>query len=142
MTFTPDEDTKLYFYENRLLTFVGWPFEEGCACTPETMAKAGFIHTPSANSPDVAQCFFCLKELEGWEPEDDPEKEHKAHSPSCTFITLKKSVESLTVEEFLRLEKERQKFVIKKKCNQTIDKFEEAAKLKRGQIIQTAMGEE
>lgn len=37
------------------------------------MAKAGFIHTPSDNSPDIAMCFFCLKELEGWEPEDDPE---------------------------------------------------------------------
>ncbi|KAF5906394.1 baculoviral IAP repeat-containing protein 5.2-like, partial [Clarias magur] len=76
------------------------------------MAKAGFIHVPSENSPDIAQCFFCLKELEGWEPEDDPEKEHKAHSPNCNFITLKKSVESLTVEEFLRLQKERQKFII------------------------------
>ena len=37
------------------------------------MAKAGFIYTPSDNSPDIAMCFFCLKELEGWEPEDDPE---------------------------------------------------------------------
>lgn len=36
------------------------------------MAKAGFIHTPSENSPDTAMCFFCLKELEGWEPEDEP----------------------------------------------------------------------
>lgn len=39
-------------------------------------------------------------------------KEHKAHSPSCNFITLKKTVESLTVEELLRLQKERQKFII------------------------------
>jgi baculoviral IAP repeat-containing protein 5 len=37
------------------------------------MAKAGFIHTPTENSPDIAKCFFCLKELEGWEPDDDPE---------------------------------------------------------------------
>lgn len=36
------------------------------------MAKAGFIHTPSKTSPDVAMCFFCLKELEGWQPEDNP----------------------------------------------------------------------
>ncbi|XP_060794997.1 baculoviral IAP repeat-containing protein 5a [Neoarius graeffei] len=137
-----DESTTLYFYESRLLTFDGWPFQEDCVCTPENMAKAGFIHVPSENSPDVAQCFFCLKELEGWEPEDDPEKEHKAHSPSCSFIALKKSVESLTVEEFLKLQKERQKFIIKKMCNQAIDKFEEAVKLKRGQIMQSAMGEE
>ncbi|KAK1794037.1 hypothetical protein P4O66_010938 [Electrophorus voltai] len=107
-----DDQLKMYLFENRLLTFVGWPFEEDCVCTPENMAKAGFIHTPSENSPDVAQCFFCLKELEGWEPEDDPEKEHKAHSPNCNFITMKKPMESLTVEEFLRLQKERQKFVI------------------------------
>lgn len=36
------------------------------------MAKAGFIHCPADNAPDVAQCFFCFKELEGWEPDDDP----------------------------------------------------------------------
>ena len=36
------------------------------------MAEAGFLHTPSDNCPDVAKCFFCLKKLEGWEPEDDP----------------------------------------------------------------------
>ncbi|XP_076854667.1 baculoviral IAP repeat-containing protein 5a [Brachyhypopomus gauderio] len=137
-----DDHMKMYFYESRLLTFAGWPFEEDCVCTPENMAKAGFVHTPSDNSPDIAQCFFCLKELEGWEPEDDPEKEHKLHSPNCNFITLKKSVESLTVEEILRLQKERQKFVIKKTCNQAIAAFEESVKLKRGQIIQTAMDEE
>ncbi|KAI5103368.1 baculoviral IAP repeat-containing protein 5, partial [Silurus meridionalis] len=107
-----DEPTALYFYDNRLLTFHAWPFQEDCVCTPENMAKAGFIHVPSENCPDIAQCFFCLKELEGWEPEDDPEKEHKAHSSSCNFIALKKPVESLTVEEFLRLQKERQKFII------------------------------
>ncbi|KAG9337912.1 hypothetical protein JZ751_027565 [Albula glossodonta] len=106
------EHTKMYFYENRLQTYSGWPFEEGCACTPENMAKAGFIHTPSENSPDIAMCFFCYKELEGWEPEDDPVKEHKSHSPLCTFISLKKSVNELTVEEILKLEKERQKFLI------------------------------
>lgn len=36
------------------------------------MAKAGFVHCPSENEPDVACCFFCLRELEGWEPQDDP----------------------------------------------------------------------
>ncbi|XP_034716881.1 baculoviral IAP repeat-containing protein 5a [Etheostoma cragini] len=137
-----EEDIKMYFYENRLKTFEGWPFDEGCSCTPENMAKAGFIHTPSDNCPDIAMCFFCLKELEGWEPQDDPEKEHKSHSPSCQFIALKKKVEELTVEEFLKLQKERQKFIINKSCNESISKFEEAAKLRRADIIKTAMGEE
>ncbi|XP_064789563.1 baculoviral IAP repeat-containing protein 5a [Oncorhynchus masou masou] len=137
-----EDRTKMYFYETRLNTYVGWPFEEGCACTPENMAKAGFIHTPTENSPDIAKCFFCLKELEGWEPDDDPEKEHKSHSPSCNFISLKKSVNDLTVEEFLKLQKEKQKFHIKKHCNEAITKFEEAAKSRRGELIKTAMDEE
>ncbi|XP_048843900.1 baculoviral IAP repeat-containing protein 5a [Brienomyrus brachyistius] len=133
------EETKMYFYENRLKTYSGWPFEDGCACTSENMARAGFIHTPSENSPDTAQCFFCLKELEGWEPEDDPVKEHKAHSPACSFITLKKSVNELTVEEVIRLQKEREKFLIKKKCNHIIEKFEDAAKSRRAELVKTAM---
>ncbi|XP_030646817.1 baculoviral IAP repeat-containing protein 5a [Chanos chanos] len=134
-----EEHTKMYFYHNRLATFSGWPFDEDCACTSENMARAGFIHTPSDNSPDVAQCFFCYKELEGWEPEDDPMKEHKAHSPACNFVLLQKSVEDLTVEEILKLQKDRQKFLIKKTCNQVIEKFEEAAKSRRGDIIKIAM---
>ncbi|XP_072229961.1 baculoviral IAP repeat-containing protein 5a [Leuresthes tenuis] len=137
-----EEDIKMYFFENRLKTFAGWPFDEDCSCTPENMAKAGFIHTPSENSPDIATCFFCLKELEGWEPEDDPEKEHKSHSPSCLFMALKKKVEELTVEEFFKLQKERHKIIINKTGNEAISKFEEAAKLRRADIIKTAMGEE
>ncbi|XP_041829585.1 baculoviral IAP repeat-containing protein 5a [Melanotaenia boesemani] len=137
-----EEDIKMYFYENRLKTFEKWPFDEDCTCTPENMAKAGFIHTPSDNSPDVAICFFCLKELEGWEPEDDPEKEHKSHSSSCLFIALKKNIEELTVEEFLKLQKERHKSIIIKTGKDAIAKFEEAAKLKRAEMIKTAMEEE
>uniref|UniRef100_A0A8C0GJL6 Uncharacterized protein n=1 Tax=Chelonoidis abingdonii TaxID=106734 RepID=A0A8C0GJL6_CHEAB len=63
----------MYEYENRIKTFTDWPFMENCKCTPEHMARAGFIHCPSANEPDVAKCFFCLIELEGWEPNDDPQ---------------------------------------------------------------------
>ncbi|XP_010904340.1 baculoviral IAP repeat-containing protein 5a [Esox lucius] len=137
-----EEHTKMYIYENRLKTYVGWPFEEGCVCTPENMAKAGFIHTPTENSPDIAMCFFCLKELEGWEPEDDPEKEHKSHSPSCNFICLKKGVTDLTVEDFIKLQKEKQKFHIKKAGKEDITKFEEAAKRTRVEIIKTAKDEE
>lgn len=40
--------------------------------SPLQMAEAGFIHCPTENEPDLAQCFFCFKELEGWEPDDDP----------------------------------------------------------------------
>ncbi|KAG9264596.1 baculoviral IAP repeat-containing protein 5.2 [Astyanax mexicanus] len=136
---TLDQNLDLYFYKNRLATYSGWPFDEECACTSENMAQAGFIHTPSDNSPDVVQCFFCCKELEGWEPQDDPVKEHRSHSPACNFILLKKAVEELTVEEFLKLQKERQKFHIKKTCNQAIEKFEVSAKSRRGDIARMAM---
>ncbi|MBN3319243.1 BI51B protein, partial [Atractosteus spatula] len=63
---------RMYRLERRLETFKDWPFREDCKCTPERMALAGFVHCPSESEPDVACCFFCLKELEGWEPDDDP----------------------------------------------------------------------
>ncbi|XP_024140891.1 baculoviral IAP repeat-containing protein 5a [Oryzias melastigma] len=137
-----EDDIKMYLFENRLKTFENWPFDEDCTCTPENMARAGFVHTPSDNSPDIAMCFFCLKELEGWEPDDDPQKEHKSHSSSCSFISLTKKVEDLTVEEFVRLQKERDKIITRKRCNEAITKFEEAAKVRREAIIKTARGEE
>lgn len=33
-----EEDIKMYFYENRLKTFEGWPFDEDCMCTPENVS--------------------------------------------------------------------------------------------------------
>ncbi|XP_077359324.1 baculoviral IAP repeat-containing protein 5.2-like [Festucalex cinctus] len=137
-----EESFKMFIYENRLKTFKGWPFDEDCKCTPENMAKAGFIHTPSDNSPDVAMCVFCLKELEGWEPDDDPAKEHKSHSPSCHFISLKKRVEDLTVEEFIKLQLEKNICEVGKKYNEAVTKFREAASVKRAKIVKLATGEE
>uniref|UniRef100_A0A8C3SW91 Uncharacterized protein n=1 Tax=Chelydra serpentina TaxID=8475 RepID=A0A8C3SW91_CHESE len=37
---------QLYLSETRLATYRSCPFTEGCACTPERMAEAGFIHCP------------------------------------------------------------------------------------------------
>ncbi|MBZ3876575.1 Kynurenine formamidase [Sciurus carolinensis] len=73
------------------------------------MAEAGFIHCPTENEPDLAQCFFCFKELEGWEPSDNPIEEHKKHSSGCAFLSVKKRLEELTLSEFLKLDKERTK---------------------------------
>ncbi|KAG9340263.1 hypothetical protein JZ751_021706 [Albula glossodonta] len=117
--------TKMYSYENRLQTFTDWPFLEDCKCTPEQvngllphvddlMAKAGFIHCPSENEPDVACCFFCLKELEGWEPSDNPWSEHIKRSPNCGFLVLKKDLGELTVKEYHKLEQERLCICIRK----------------------------
>ncbi|KAJ3583246.1 hypothetical protein NHX12_034147 [Muraenolepis orangiensis] len=106
------------------------------------MAEAGFLHTPSDNSPDLAKCFFCLKELEGWEPEDDPLAEHKSHSPKCSFITLEKKVEELSVEEFLKLEMQRQTCILKTGTDQGIHNFEEGAVVSRAAIITSATSEQ
>ncbi|XP_075706236.1 baculoviral IAP repeat-containing protein 5.1-like [Rhinoderma darwinii] len=94
----------MYDYDQRLSTFTDWPFTENCKCTPENMAKAGFVHCPTENEPDVACCFFCLKELEGWEPDDEPLAEHAKRSATCGFLSLNKNIDELTMEEFLRLE--------------------------------------
>lgn len=49
-----------------------WPAGTSALLSALQMAAAGFIHCPTENEPDLAQCFFCFKELEGWEPDDDP----------------------------------------------------------------------
>ncbi|XP_012588527.1 PREDICTED: baculoviral IAP repeat-containing protein 5 isoform X1 [Condylura cristata] len=100
---------QLYLKNHRIATFTNWPFLEDCACTPERMAEAGFVHCPTDNEPDLAQCFFCFKELEGWEPDDDPLQEHRRHSAHCAFLSVKKQLEELTLSEFLKLDKERAK---------------------------------
>ncbi|AWP09667.1 putative baculoviral IAP repeat-containing protein 5.1-A-like [Scophthalmus maximus] len=78
------------------------------------MASAGFVHCPSENEPDVACCFFCLIELEGWEPDDDPWTEHVKRSPNCGFLTMNKDFIELTVAEFFCMEKERLKVYFRK----------------------------
>ncbi|XP_034027482.1 baculoviral IAP repeat-containing protein 5b isoform X1 [Thalassophryne amazonica] len=103
---------KMYMYDLREQSFAEWPFRQDCKCTPENMAKAGFVHCPSENEPDVACCFFCLIELEGWEPDDDPWSEHIKRSPNCGFLTMNKDFTELTVAEFYTMEKERLKIYI------------------------------
>ncbi|KAJ8263793.1 hypothetical protein GJAV_G00141340 [Gymnothorax javanicus] len=56
-----EEHVKMYFYENRLKTFVGWPFEDDCACTPENMARAGFVHTPRRTARTLPSASFATK---------------------------------------------------------------------------------
>ncbi|XP_027756581.1 baculoviral IAP repeat-containing protein 5-like isoform X1 [Empidonax traillii] len=128
------EEWRLYLVSSRVATFRNWPFTEGCACTPERMAAAGFVHCPSENSPDVAQCFFCLKELEGWEPDDDPLEEHKKHSAACGFLSLQKEPANLTLQEFLKLDKMRIIKSIKKEISQKMTEVEDAAKRTRSKI--------
>ncbi|OON17390.1 inhibitor of Apoptosis domain protein [Opisthorchis viverrini] len=147
MSLTLDEDAKfirdLCSFDFRLKTFSCWPFDNKCNCTADRMAHSGFFH-PKNGSEDLAQCFVCFKELDGWEPDmpfiifmfptvvgrsferylrsymkylidqllttsmhiyyaDDPEKEHKSHSPNCPFLTSK-PYEEMTAREGLHMD--------------------------------------
>ncbi|KAK9367694.1 hypothetical protein V1509DRAFT_665116 [Lipomyces kononenkoae] len=55
------------------------------------MAKAGFIYSPSPQSPDNVTCFLCDKSLDGWSRGDDPKIEHLDHSPQCAWAIIHRS---------------------------------------------------
>ncbi|XP_063076356.1 baculoviral IAP repeat-containing protein 5b [Engraulis encrasicolus] len=115
----------MFSYEKRLQSFEDWPFREDCLCTPEQMAKMGFVHCPSENSPDTACCFICLKELEGWEPQDDPRQEHSKRTPNCPVLLLEKKWDELTVGDYLNLNHQRFRFFITKWSDMKMDEFRE-----------------
>ncbi|XP_033120397.1 baculoviral IAP repeat-containing protein 5-like [Anneissia japonica] len=121
-------------YSIRLASFVDWPFTEDCSCTPAKMAAAGFYHCPTDQEPDAVKCFMCQKELDGWEPNDDPMSEHKRHSPNCALINLKKDIEDKTMEEFLKLECIRQKNKLMKVAETAMKEFEHQAAKTREQL--------
>ncbi|KAK0152815.1 Baculoviral IAP repeat-containing protein 5.1 [Merluccius polli] len=115
----------MYSQEAREQTFVDWPFREDCMCTPGKMASAGFVHCPSQNEPDVACCFYCLLELEEWEPHDNPRVEHIKRSPNCRFLIMGKDFLKLTLGEFLHMEEDRLKIYLKKACHIKMADFQE-----------------
>lgn len=67
------------------------------------MSEAGFYFSGNERDPDSATCFFCYKQLDNWEENDDPFKEHRKHSPQCAFIQLNRPESQLLVSENLEL---------------------------------------
>jgi baculoviral IAP repeat-containing protein 5 len=62
-----------FWKKGRLETFQHWPYKsENHQCTPTNMAAAGFFAIGDKDEPDLAECFICSKQLDGWEPDDDP----------------------------------------------------------------------
>ncbi|ODN79590.1 hypothetical protein L202_03537 [Cryptococcus amylolentus CBS 6039] len=57
--------------------------------TPDSLAQAGFYHTPGATegSLDNCKCFLCNLELGGWDEEDDPFEEHAKRS-NCAWAEM------------------------------------------------------
>ena len=60
--------------------------------------------------------------MDGWEPLDDPFKEHKSHSPKCAFLKLK-NPNSMTVKQFLEMEKTRQINKLRLQCKNDLEDF-------------------
>ncbi|KAL5019033.1 hypothetical protein ScPMuIL_004755 [Solemya velum] len=118
----------MHLESERLKSFNNWPFDDACECVPEKMAAAGFYHCPTDQEPDAVCCFMCYKELDGWEPDDDPWKEHLKHSPQCPFLKLEGPLESLSVERVMLLEMTRQKNKLKKIYEVKINELKEHAK--------------
>ncbi|KAF8699891.1 Baculoviral inhibition of apoptosis protein repeat, partial [Rhizoctonia solani] len=89
--------------DSRLKSFTkskskAWPHNASYKATPDTLARAGFVYTPdSTRKSDRVTCFVCGKTLGGWEPQDDPFKEHAEHSPTCSWALARCSIEALRI---------------------------------------------
>lgn len=69
------------------------------------MAKAGFYCTSDAADSDCVRCFCCFKDLEGWDPDDDPWVEHKKRK--CLFAKLETEERKLTAAQKAQVLEER-----------------------------------
>ena len=68
-------------FENRLNTFINWPYEGRLA--PVHMAAAGFYQEMAG--ADTVSCFCCDVSMDGWHQQSDPIAEHHRASPTCTW---------------------------------------------------------
>ncbi|XP_031834715.1 baculoviral IAP repeat containing deterin [Nomia melanderi] len=114
------QSSSTFWKGGRLQTFEHWPFQSADnPCNPERMAAAGFIAIGNKEEPDLAECFICSKQLDGWDPDDDPWIEHKKHNAQCPFVKLNKLDETTwTVQDLFDLFK---KYEVKE-CMRELDK--------------------
>ncbi|XP_037038121.1 baculoviral IAP repeat-containing protein 5.2-B [Bradysia coprophila] len=92
------------FEQERLATFRYWKFSDDLPCNKFALSAAGFYKcNTEKDGSDECVCFYCGKALGDWDAEDDPFKEHKAHSSKCKFINLGRRESELKVKEFLDL---------------------------------------
>jgi len=95
-----------YIWEmNRLNSLQNWTMIKPCA---KEMAEAGF-YCPNLDTPDTVRCFSCFIELHGWEPTDQPWKEHRKRHLSFKqprkFVEIGKKESDFTVNDFLDIQK-------------------------------------
>lgn len=109
-----------FWKAGREKTFSDWPFHSADnVCTSERMASAGFLYIGNKREPDLVECFICSKQLDGWEPNDDPWNEHVKHQSTCPFVKLNKCDENTwTVQDLFDLFK----IYSVKECRRELDK--------------------
>jgi len=70
--------------ERRINSFANWP-----PCMPFTsrqMSAAGFFYT---GEYDKVTCFACGIKLKKWNRHDNPQEQHKKHSPNCYYLGMR-----------------------------------------------------
>eukprot|EP00914_Ancora_sagittata_P005537 GHVO01011329.1.p1 GENE.GHVO01011329.1~~GHVO01011329.1.p1 ORF type:complete len:130 (+),score=22.61 GHVO01011329.1:132-521(+) len=99
-------------------------------------AEAGFFYTPESNSPDLVQCFYCDKELDGWDPNDDPWEEHKSHSSKCPYLKMEdmSDMTLLTMQDQMKLLQAKHSLMMKETITKKKQLFLEHAKGARDQM--------
>jgi len=133
-------DIEMIMSSARLKTFTNWPFTEDCSCLPERMAEAGFYCCGGDNEPDLVRCYFCRKELDGWEPGDDPWEEHVSHAKGrCAFVALGKRPKDLTVKDVYSLDPEKLGTIVRKMVEARAKEFRKQASEGRRQLIETLL---
>lgn len=135
---TKATDIMLLLENYRLQTFEGkWKTLRGFTyCTPAHFAAAGFFYAGSKEMPDNVKCFFCRRELNEWEKDDDPWEEHKKRGQNCLFVQLKLKEKDMIFKDILTLFLEMRKNILmehfeekKKILEQKFQDFEEKSKL-------------
>lgn len=91
---SPSKATQLSSTSLMLMGTSVWPHDskKGWLPTSESMAKAGFYYFPNFVGEDFGLCPYCGLGLDGWEPTDEPVKEHQRRSPKCLYFTCRSFV--------------------------------------------------
>jgi len=131
----------MIFLKNRLATFKTWPIEDepGCICTAEKMAESGFFSCANEEELDLTRCNVCLKELEGWEAEDNP-LEARYHNKHCLIPKMKKTASKYTTEDIIKLINCQQQNILRALTEETIAEFREKAAGERLKLVALGTG--
>lgn len=82
------DPTSVFWKQNRLKTFNNWPFKTSDKCNAKSMAAAGFYVIGNIDEPDLVECFICSKQLNGWEPNDDPWSVNNGYNKTISLSLL------------------------------------------------------